>query len=324
MEDSTIPTVHDLFTNPIGGMDERIGGEIDAGLVKTTLRIHPRMGTGEIWYVPLDEASAFFSCSLSLRSPAEVAHPAIDCFFFGAGCMPAAPGTKASDCAKRALMGRVLRASAPPKAKIPAHTLVEATGAVLLPKAAKALSLACRCDPLVLIEAISSLDGTQTVPELSRTIDEVRTACLSPVAAHAYYRGKLLEATAQLVDWHVERMHRPSSPVKKADRVALARVTALMNRSLDRSISTDELCRAACMSATKLASLFRQVEGKTPQEFMRDLRMNEACRLLATTDRTIAEIATAIGYSRQSSFSEAFKSCHGMSPRVYRIVQGPR
>ena len=318
------PRITDLFAALLGAVCGRADPWADTGRAGCTWQIDPQIGSGSIWLFPIDEAVAFFTCSFSVRSPVCFAHPELDCFFFGAGCLPSAPDAqKAPDCLRRALIGRVLRARESRDALVPAHTAVEATGAALLPAAVKDLSLACHCDPLVLMTAISSLDGTRSVPELSRTLDAVRTARPGSVAANAYYRGKLLEACSQLVDWQVTRTHYCGSSVSKPDRIALDRVVEIMKSALGRAVTTEELCHAACMSATKLSGLFKQTEGKTPQEYLRDLRMDEACRLLATTDLTMADIAATIGYSRQSSFSEAFKSCHGMSPRAYRTACGP-
>ena len=56
----------------------------------------------------------------------------------------------------------------------------------------------------------------------------------------------------------------------------------------------------------------------TPQEYARDVRMHHACELLETTDLSLAEIAARVGYSRQGSFSEAFRARCGLPPREWR------
>lgn len=59
---------------------------------------------------------------------------------------------------------------------------------------------------------------------------------------------------------------------------------------------------------------------------MRRRRMEEACLLLQTTDKTVEEVAGLLGYQSRSKFSQAFKSAIGESPGDYRkrLHQGTR
>ena len=86
---------------------------------------------------------------------------------------------------------------------------------------------------------------------------------------------------------------------------------------------SNELCRIACMSASKLTRLFKQAEGMTPQEYARTLRMERACELLGDTDLSMAEIAARLGFARQGSFSEAFKERFGATPQERPLAPGP-
>ncbi|MEI3309628.1 MAG: helix-turn-helix transcriptional regulator [Eggerthella lenta] len=87
---------------------------------------------------------------------------------------------------------------------------------------------------------------------------------------------------------------------------------------------SSELCRIACMSASKLTRLFKQAEGMTPQEYARTLRMERACELLGDTDLSMAEIAARLGFARQGSFSEAFKERFGATPQEFRALRAAR
>lgn len=102
------------------------------------------------------------------------------------------------------------------------------------------------------------------------------------------------------------------------DRAALARVCEHVAANLGRPIGTDELCRIALMSTSKLARLFKRSWGVTPQEYVRRLRMARACELLTETDAPLTEISQGLGYARQGSFSEAFHERFGITPTEYR------
>ena len=62
-------------------------------------------------------------------------------------------------------------------------------------------------------------------------------------------------------------------------------------------------------------------QGLTYSDLVEDLRYREACRLLKRTDKPVAAIATALGYTDPSHFSRAFRRWSGMRPSQYRTGQ---
>ena len=64
--------------------------------------------------------------------------------------------------------------------------------------------------------------------------------------------------------------------------------------------------------------------GRTFRELAQRHRMQQACRLLTESDRSIADIALATGYSESASFIRAFRTHHGITPERYRrsVVAG--
>jgi LacI family transcriptional regulator len=76
----------------------------------------------------------------------------------------------------------------------------------------------------------------------------------------------------------------------------------------------------AKMSGVGRATFYRHfsVTGETPSHQMRQLRLQEACRMLRETSATLTTIATACGYSNAFSFSRFFRRETGESPATYR------
>jgi len=60
--------------------------------------------------------------------------------------------------------------------------------------------------------------------------------------------------------------------------------------------------------------------GTTPTEFVADVRLRRAATLLATSTRTVADIAYACGFTSASYFSRRFHEAHGASPRQFRVA----
>ena len=179
------------------------------------------------------------------------------------------------DPADRTLLGYAWK-SQPYGQVTKADERLDVTSICMLPKGLQRLSLACHCDPLVLSRAIASLDGMQDVPGLNMVFDEMKRARPSSITAPAYYEAKVTEAAAMLLDWSLANARGAASAIRAADRSALNLTRAHIREHLDRAVPSSELCRIACMSASKLTRLFKQAEGMTPQEYARTLRM-ERC-----------------------------------------------
>ena len=227
------------------------------------------------------------------------------------------------DPADRTLLGYAWK-SQPYGQVTKADERLDVTSICMLPKGLQRLSLACHCDPLVLSRAIASLDGMQDVPGLNMVFDEMKRARPSSITAPAYYEAKVTEAAAMLLDWSLANARGAASAIRAADRSALNLTRAHIREHLDRAVPSSELCRIACMSASKLTRLFKQAEGMTPQEYARTLRMERACELLGDTDLSMAEIAARLGFARQGSFSEAFKERFGATPQEFRALRAAR
>jgi AraC family transcriptional regulator, transcriptional activator of pobA len=75
---------------------------------------------------------------------------------------------------------------------------------------------------------------------------------------------------------------------------------------------------ALAMPPAALSQTLNRVIGRSTKELITDRVMLEAARLLRFTDKTMGEIAYAVGFSDPLYFSRAFKRHHGHSPSAYR------
>jgi AraC family transcriptional regulator of arabinose operon len=84
------------------------------------------------------------------------------------------------------------------------------------------------------------------------------------------------------------------------------------------SCTLRELASHCKISVSRLSHLFKQVTGGSVEEYRRNRRLQEAARVLVSTDMPIKEIAYQLGYQHTSSFVRAFKAGFEMSPSRYR------
>jgi AraC-like DNA-binding protein len=119
------------------------------------------------------------------------------------------------------------------------------------------------------------------------------------------------------------RLVRPESPRAKVNALPkwrLRRVEQHIAAHFDRSVSLSELAGVAGLSRMHFAAQFRAATGYRPREYLLNHRIEQAKSLLATSDRALAEIALAVGFSTQAHFSTVFKRISGQTPARWRAA----
>ncbi len=87
---------------------------------------------------------------------------------------------------------------------------------------------------------------------------------------------------------------------------------------LDRPLGIDVLARQANMSARTLARRFLQETGSTPHRWLTHQRLLAAQRRLETTDDSIDQVATAVGFETAMTLRHHFRRAYGTTPTAYR------
>lgn len=70
-----------------------------------------------------------------------------------------------------------------------------------------------------------------------------------------------------------------------------------------------------------LCNLLKKETGKTFKEYVTDIRMMEAAKLLQNTDWKVGQIAQDIGYATEGYFYHQFKQKYQLSPRIFQIYR---
>ncbi|TCU69481.1 AraC family transcriptional regulator [Bradyrhizobium sp. R2.2-H] len=130
----------------------------------------------------------------------------------------------------------------------------------------------------------------------------------------------------QTLAMHLTRMELPRVKVNALPKWRLRRVEQHIADHFDRCISLSELANVAGLSRMHFAAQFRAATGYRPREYLLTQRVEHAKTLLATTERPLADIALAVGFSTQAHFSTVFKRISGQSPARWRLanVDGQR
>ena len=87
----------------------------------------------------------------------------------------------------------------------------------------------------------------------------------------------------------------------------------------DKSISLNEIAQIANMTPNAFCRYFKQRTNKTYVNFLLDIRIGNACKLLTKkTDLSIAEISYKSGFNNLTNFNRKFKTIKGMTPSEFR------
>ena len=86
----------------------------------------------------------------------------------------------------------------------------------------------------------------------------------------------------------------------------------------DMPITVNQLAEIENYNATYYSDWFKQQTGVSPSMYLRYIRINRAKELLEETDYTVMDIAVMVCYSSNSTFTRAFHSVAGMTPKEYR------
>lgn len=99
-----------------------------------------------------------------------------------------------------------------------------------------------------------------------------------------------------------------------------ARIADFIEENLSGDLSVAVLCKKFYLSRTELYSLFKEYFGATPADFIKERRLQKACRLLEQTHLPIGTIAEQCGIPDYNYFSKQFKKMFGLSPSVMRKI----
>lgn len=98
----------------------------------------------------------------------------------------------------------------------------------------------------------------------------------------------------------------------------VGRALACMHRDPQLDWTLKELAKRSAASRSVLAERFQKLVGQAPMSYLTAFRLQLAGRKLRTSMASMAEVADAVGYASEASFSRAFKRHVGVSPSEWR------
>lgn len=195
-----------------------------------------------------------------------------------------------------------------------------------------------------LSERWSSLSWVQDGAEFEALLAETQGARMNPdrLESVLYSARKQWERTLLLLghdntvaqpenlchwcDWvawllEVRRFIRQKTqkPAYSAEiNASILKALDLIDRAGDAGIKQETVARQVCMSRGYFSQCFKDITGKSFNDYVRSVKIEKAKFLLARTNKTVYWIAKQIGYQDEKHFSRVFRGHVGMLPTEYR------
>jgi AraC-like DNA-binding protein len=168
-------------------------------------------------------------------------------------------------------------------------------------------------------------------PAIDRMIPFVEREKPLTVADQMRFHSAMFELFASLSDTFSElrKSTRAIDPhtIEIAGRIA-EKITATVKRQTFAHTSEfirkgiDDIASELNISPSYCNKMFRLVHGMSPRQYMSDLILNEAKRMLKQTNMQIEHIARLLCYNDVAHFSQQFKRWTGLSPSKFRAGEG--
>lgn len=125
----------------------------------------------------------------------------------------------------------------------------------------------------------------------------------------------LIENRKRLQNFFADKTNVQKEPLAVIDQTFVEKLRSHIERNLSNpNLSVEDLGEKIGMSRVQLYRKTKALTGYSPNELIRITRLKKAATLLASTNKTIAEITYEVGFSTPSYFTKCYKEFFGENP----------
>ncbi len=154
----------------------------------------------------------------------------------------------------------------------------------------------CRAKAAKQLETLMKMRGARKLAEFMSILDGLaKTQEVSQLASEAY-----------------------AVPSQKSTSTRMAGVLETIHQKYQQRLWQTDLARSAGLSNAAFTRNFRRATGTTLVDYVNDLRIGHACRMLAESADLITDICFESGFTNLSNFNRCFLRRRGMTPSQFR------
>lgn len=129
---------------------------------------------------------------------------------------------------------------------------------------------------------------------------------------------KILEAIAVSTECH-QITHKEYIPLsKEIETDRMNKIYAYVMKNFHQKIDLKTIAELIYMTPSSFSRYFKSRVNKSFSDFLQEIRISHACKLLREEDVTIGEAADTAGFQTLSNFNKQFKKSIGKSPLIYK------
>lgn len=149
----------------------------------------------------------------------------------------------------------------------------------------------------------------------------LQPSCSDAMSLQFYYRYlRFQELLLTIISWHEQHSRQAAAAADDA-AIGIGRSIQYMNVHYSDALTVEQLADIAWIEPWKYPRLFKEATGKSPLQYLNDMRMDKAKQLLVTGEHRLSDIAQQIGFANEYYFSRRFKQTIGIAPGQYRRNQ---
>lgn len=191
-------------------------------------------------------------------------------------------------------------------------------------------------DPIRLLQAVGKeaewlslerLSGRKFCNLIPRERDPLLGTLMQELVEEMRHKPPGYQSTVKGMMWSLMVRLQRQAPKRRSSREtmgsepAMRRIAAaldLMTQAYARETAVEEWARRCHCSVTNFRRLFRKALGKSPHQYLTELRIRMAATRLHSTPDKVVDVAMDVGFATLSSFNRAFRAIMGCSPREWR------
>jgi len=161
-------------------------------------------------------------------------------------------------------------------------------------------------------------DNGNITPSMAVVLSQILSSNIHESMKVLYLKGKVYELLSLYFNKNEDTDIEQCPFLIDEDNVRKIRLAKeIILKNMSEPPSLQELSEEIGLSLNKLKEGFKQLYGDTVFGYLLDHKMEEARRMLASTNYNVNEVGLKIGYSTSSHFIAAFKKKYGTTPKKY-------
>lgn len=120
------------------------------------------------------------------------------------------------------------------------------------------------------------------------------------------------------INWLAAYKQEISARPPSSENDTVTRIRQFIEDNIQTELTREQLGRMLFMNPDYIARLFREKQGISLNDYIRNRRISYAKTLLRETSLPLTEVCTRVGYAYNTYFFNVFKKATGLSPSEYR------